>query len=662
MRSIKWLVLYLTAILLLLSGCGGNPSGGNPTQPPAALSYTTSTSVYTRAQMILLNCPTSTGGPVTSYSVSPALPTGLSMSTNTGIISGTPMTVTARATYVVTASNSFGSSTASLSITVNEAAPAGLVYTPSSALYFVGTPIAADSPTSTGGPVTSYSVTPTLPAGLSLSTSTGIISGTPTAVAATASYTVTASNSAGSTTAIATITVKVAPLSTDNINLIFVVSQDLAYQDQASGDVNPSTANLTNKGLQRSLLLAPFLQHDVLGMNNVTGIYALEPMTHPQTANSYPDMAALETIQQFALLNQMTLPTDGDGQTQFTAHSYPLNASYAFTFIPTNEIAAPLLFCDGCQGLDFNDPGANEDLVAGIIANDVPGFYVFSAPWETTGSLLAGINSKEGYNRTLPPGYQGPNYVYAISVPPSAPSGSPSLATYNSNLNPPSTYPALSSPGLVSTPCYAQTPFRIPTTGSIPPPPSGGFNTNETVYLVRHAEAHPANPWEDGNYVAAGQWRALDLPSALLGKISPNLVYSIDPAQVTAEGHSYWSYVRATLTVEPYAIANNLPYYLVANFELMGPDSPQQTSDFFFKGGKFSGQAVLLGWEHDHFPPTVDALLKNYGSTQKAPAWPGADYDTIWTVKLDATGNLTVDNAICEGINSAKLPDTAPQF
>ncbi|MFZ0889145.1 MAG: hypothetical protein WA005_11880, partial [Candidatus Binataceae bacterium] len=48
-----------------------------------------------------------------------------------------------------------------------------------------------------------------------------------------------------------------APLSAGNLNLIFVVSEDLAYQ--APGDVNPSTANLTDRGLQRSLRMATFL-------------------------------------------------------------------------------------------------------------------------------------------------------------------------------------------------------------------------------------------------------------------------------------------------------------------------------------------------------------------------------------------------------------------
>src|ERR1017187_5639324 len=78
------------------------------------------------------------------------------------------------------------------------------------------------------------------------------------------------------------------PLSADNLNLIFVVSEDLAYQ--APGDVSTKTANLTNQGLQRSLLMATFLQQRVLGTQNVTAIYALEPMSHLQTASDYPDI------------------------------------------------------------------------------------------------------------------------------------------------------------------------------------------------------------------------------------------------------------------------------------------------------------------------------------------------------------------------------------
>jgi len=89
--------------------------------------------------------------------------------------------------------------------------PSGLSYTPSSASGTVGTAIGSLTPTVTGT-VTSYSVSPALPLGLSLDASSGVISGTPTAVAATASYIVTAINGTGSTMAFVTIEVVAAPV------------------------------------------------------------------------------------------------------------------------------------------------------------------------------------------------------------------------------------------------------------------------------------------------------------------------------------------------------------------------------------------------------------------------------------------------------------------
>jgi hypothetical protein len=355
------------------------------------------------------------------------------------------------------------------------------------------------------------------------------------------------------------------PLSADKLNLIFVVSEDLAYQ--APGDVNPTTANLTSQGLQRSLLMATFLQQQVLGMQNVTGIYALEPMTHLQTTNNYPDIVALETIQQFAMLNQTS--ASYQGSPPVTANSYPIFASYSLEAALPDNVAPPAFLCAACQGLDFRDQdGDNEVLVSGIVKANAPGFYVFSAPWETVSAVMANLNQREGYNLTLPASYISPNYVYAISI---APSGRARLVTYNSNLTPPSTYPVLPPPPLVSTACNtAQTQafFSRTVTGGI----DGAVipartNTDETVYFVRHAEARPTSWWDDGNYIGEGQWRALDLPNALSGKIHPTQVYAVDPAvgNPGGEGSIASSYVRPSLTVEPYAIANNLPFKLAAS-------------------------------------------------------------------------------------------------
>ena len=471
--------------------------------------------------------------------------------------------------------------------------------------------------------------------------------------------------------------------SADNVNLVFVVTPDLA--NSTAGDINTDTANLTSQGLQRSLMMATYLKEQVLGGNNVSKIYTISPMSHRQTTNEYPDMAAIGFIQQFAMLNETTGGVDSEGTT-YTANNVPINVSYAGDAALPSDVATPEPFitdwpayCPDCSGLDFgNAGGINDTLAVSIIDGKKPGYYVFSAPWETVSSMLTNINDTYGYDLILPDAYEGTNYVYALSIPAT---GKPSLITYNSNLNPPASYPTLSAevPSTACThelqPYYRLTLYNGMSGVTIP----ADINTNSRIYIVRHAEAHPDPTYgfDDGNYVAAGQWRALALAAALRGQIAPSEVYSIDPAAV-------WyvnpynpslpvSYVRPALTVLPYAIANNLPYYLAAKLSLGNPYNPTQldvaenTRDFFFTNGTFSNKTILVAWESGHIKPFLNELIKSYGIPADSPllldvAWPSADYDTIWTVTLDAQGSLTIDNELCEGIDSANLPATAPQF
>jgi hypothetical protein len=174
---------------------------------PSGLSYL-GPQTYTVGTTISPLNPTVTGT-VASYSVAPALPAGLILNVTSGQISGTPTAAIAAASYTVTASNSTGSTAFALSITVRVAAPSGLSYA-SPQTYFVGSAISPLTPAVTGT-VSSYSVSPSLPAGLVLNTTSGQISGTPTAATAAASYTITASNSTGSTTFPWSATVNIAP-------------------------------------------------------------------------------------------------------------------------------------------------------------------------------------------------------------------------------------------------------------------------------------------------------------------------------------------------------------------------------------------------------------------------------------------------------------------
>ena len=149
---------------------------------------------------------TSTGGPISSYSISPNLPQGTNFDITTGVISGTPTVVSERKPYTVTAKNIAGQSTATIQLAVVDIAPSGLSYT-TPHTFVAGTTISAISPINTGSEITSYSISPSLPGGLILNSTTGAISGTPTVALAATTFTITGSNTGGSTTATISITV-----------------------------------------------------------------------------------------------------------------------------------------------------------------------------------------------------------------------------------------------------------------------------------------------------------------------------------------------------------------------------------------------------------------------------------------------------------------------
>ena len=62
--------------------------------------------------------PTVLGGAVTSWAITPSLPTGLTFGTTNGSIWGTPDNVTSNATYTIYANNSGGSATATLVLNI----------------------------------------------------------------------------------------------------------------------------------------------------------------------------------------------------------------------------------------------------------------------------------------------------------------------------------------------------------------------------------------------------------------------------------------------------------------------------------------------------------------------------------------------------------------
>ena len=87
-------------------------------EAPLTLTYSANTVVYCTGAAITSNTPTITGGTPTLYTVAQALPSGLSIDPNTGIITGVPNATAIATNYTVTASNSCGSKTRIVNITI----------------------------------------------------------------------------------------------------------------------------------------------------------------------------------------------------------------------------------------------------------------------------------------------------------------------------------------------------------------------------------------------------------------------------------------------------------------------------------------------------------------------------------------------------------------
>ena len=131
-----------------------------------------------------------------TYTISPSLPAGLTLNSSTGQITGTPTGVLAATAYTVTVKDTINqSSSKSFSLSVN-AVPVVTTLAVPTKTFTQGVAITAFTPvTATGGTGTlSWAVAPALPAGLTLNTSNGLISGTATVPAAAANYVVTVSD------------------------------------------------------------------------------------------------------------------------------------------------------------------------------------------------------------------------------------------------------------------------------------------------------------------------------------------------------------------------------------------------------------------------------------------------------------------------------------
>ena len=154
-------------------------------EAPASISYPGSPYTFTKNDPASGATPTYTAGTPTSWAITAgSMPAGLSVDSSTGEITGTPTTVTpSTVTLTIEATNSAGTTSTTVDINVQDEAPASISYPGSPYTFTKNSPASGATPTYTAGTPTSWAITAgSMPAGLSVDSSTGEITGTPTTV------------------------------------------------------------------------------------------------------------------------------------------------------------------------------------------------------------------------------------------------------------------------------------------------------------------------------------------------------------------------------------------------------------------------------------------------------------------------------------------------
>lgn len=392
---------------------------------------------------------------------------------------------------------------------------------------------------------------------------------------------------------------------TNDWNLVLVPSFEVP-----NGTADPANNNLSVTGLNHSLRFGQMLKGLTSGKETqIKQILALTNADRPD------DMAPLESIEPFALLN---------------------NRAVSVQSVKTGDPSA------------YNSPAA---LVGDIIGNRERGIYVLAGPADIVQEVAEAFVGASALLQT------DADYLVLSGA-----ASSLTLNAYEDGIEADAVYPVIPLPPLTES-CP-----NPPVTVTAPAPKSLIPYTSQTVYLVRHVEAHPTASFENGNYVCQGQWRALGA-TKILNQImggKPDYVFSSNPDNIIGCSGTC-SYVRPALTVAPFAIQYGLPLTLAA-FQWNDPEDLaralfDRASPYFAHPA--SGSKILVGWEHGNLEKAVIELFtdvyENPKAAAKLPPWPYTDYDSVWILSTDANGSLTFRNS-CEHIPTTSLPSVCPSF
>ena len=181
--------------------------------------------------------PSTTGGEIVSWSVEPPFPEGLNLMQIDGSIRGSPTEVQTLTMHRITASNSGGSISVDILISVADMPVSNLLYNPWEHDLRIGEQISI-TPSYSGGTPDSWQISPVLPSGFQFNSANGTISGVASEVQPSwESWTIWANNTGGSTSTI--FKIKVTSMAPDLIsweNNEYILESNQSFFIQANND------------------------------------------------------------------------------------------------------------------------------------------------------------------------------------------------------------------------------------------------------------------------------------------------------------------------------------------------------------------------------------------------------------------------------------------
>jgi hypothetical protein len=179
-------------------------------------------------------------------------------------------------------------------------------------------------------------------------------------------------------------------------------------------------------------------------------------------------------------------------------------------------------------------------------------------------------------------------------------------------------------------------------------------NVTETIVIMRHGEK-PAGGY--GQLNCQGLNRAMALPR-VLGKLfgRPAAIFAPNPAGTVDDPAGKFDYVRPLATIEPTAIAFGLPVDASIGFLNLA------ALEKALKAPSLRSSLVFVAWEHLKAEDLARALVTaNGGDGTLVPKWAHDDFDSLYVVKLVASGSgrKAAFTLMHEGLNSE--PASCPQ-